>query len=1411
MHTGVSDALGQWLDITPNHGPGARLSVSFLDLHVYGFTSSTDYQTTVGSYILAAASRLGNFLGSQQRREVHILRGFDGLVRSGEVLLVLGRPGSGCSTFLKTLTGHTHGIHLGAESNINYQGISFDNLHQHCSDAAIYQAELDVHFPELALGETLTVAAAVRKRQDGTKASSGDDSNPNDKSSPGSPSPAALAATIFGLKDSFHTLIGSEMIRGVSGGEKKRTSIAEAFMATTPIQAWDNTTRGLDSLTALNVVTILKRSAAAQGNCVMVSLYQASRAIYDQCDKVSLLYEGRQIYFGSADHAVRYFDSLGFVKSERLSTPDFLTALTNPAERVDMIRPGFESKAPRSVEDFVGAWLKSTEREALIEDIEVYNSQHPCGQDAVHRYLSSRAAALGSDRPSTSPYSVSIWHQISICVQRGFWRLRNNYVPIVSGVAGNTILAIIVGSVFLNLPDTTDSFTRRAVLLFYSIVINACISAFEVLTMWAARPIVEKHSAYKFYHPYIESIASILCDIPNKFLTSIGFNIPIYFMTGLQRTPGHFFTFYLFSFVCLLTMSMFFRMVGSLSSTLEQSMAPVANLMLLFIIYAGFVIPAKYMRPWLGWLRWINPISYAYESLMLNEFSDKDFTCSDMVPSGPAYGNVSDTEHICSVVGSLPGENFVRGARYLELQYDFVHSHLWRNLGILIAMTIAFCLIHLLAVEYIPAQRSKGEVLLFRRGHTTATRTGFCDEETSNAITTLPVGPSEKVDKLTPKDTHSGIFDALQKQTAIFHWDGICFDIKTKTGNKRILNEVDGWVKPGTLTALMGTTGAGKTSLLDALACRTTVGVISGAAYIDGKHRDDSFQRKTGYVQQNDIHLATNTVREALTFSALLRQPRTTPKVEKLRYVEHVLEALDMQSFADAVIGVPGEGLNVEQRKRLSIAVEMAAKPELLLFLDEPTSGLDSQTAWSICSLLRRLADNGQAILCTIHQPSPQLFDMFDRLLLLERGGRTMYFGDIGDNSSTLIQYFERQGARSCGTEENPAEWVLDVTGSHGSSQSGIDYFEKWQSSPEREKVKSQLAEMKEELQSKPRLQPLEFLTEFAASPLSQLLIVTHRAFQQYWRDPVYLYSKAALSVGVGFFNGFSFYMAPLDIQGLTSILFSIFLLTFIFNNIDQQIIPRFIGARQLFEARERPSKTYSWPVFIAANVIVEIAWQTVTAVFLFIVWYYPTGLWKNGGGDTGLSQSERGGLMFGLIFVFCIFMSTLSQVIAVAMEHAETAVHIANLLSTLYLLFCGIIVTPEEFPRFWIFLYRVSPATYLVGSMVSAGIGNTRIHCSPYELLKFDSPVGETCGQYLAPYLNYTSTPGALINPESEGQCLYCPVQFTNTVLESRGIDVSDRWRDFGFQFVYITVNILATFVLYWLVRLPKKKNTMV
>lgn len=130
-----------------------------------------------------------------------------------------------------------------------------------------------------------------------------------------------------------------------------------------------------------------------------------------------------------------------------------------------------------------------------------------------------------------------------------------------------------------------------------------------------------------------------------------------------------------------------------------------------------------------------------------------------------------------------------------------------------------------------------------------------------------------------------------------------------------------------------------------------------------------------------------------MEFSALLRQPANTPKKEKLAYVDEVIRLLDMEEYADAVVGVLGEGLNVEQRKRLTIGVELAAKPPILLFVDEPTSGLDSQTSWAVLDLLEKLSKAGQSILCTIHQPSAILFQRFDRLLFLSKSGRTVYFG----------------------------------------------------------------------------------------------------------------------------------------------------------------------------------------------------------------------------------------------------------------------------------------------------------------------------------------------------------------------------------------------------------------------------------
>jgi ATP-binding cassette, subfamily G (WHITE), member 2, PDR len=196
--------------------------------------------------------------------------------------------------------------------------------------------------------------------------------------------------------------------------------------------------------------------------------------------------------------------------------------------------------------------------------------------------------------------------------------------------------------------------------------------------------------------------------------------------------------------------------------------------------------------------------------------------------------------------------------------------------------------------------------------------------------------------------------------------------------------------------------------------------------------------------------------------------------------------------------------------------VELAAKPELLLFLDEPSSGLDSQTAWAICDLMEKLTHNGQAILCTIHQPSAMLFQRFDRLILLETGGKTVYFGEIGSNSSTLIKYFERNGGFPCPPDANPAEWMLQVIGAAPGAHTDIDWFQVWRSSPEYEEVHNELDRLakRDGNTTKPVVSADEaHHREFAATFIEQLYEVTKRVFQQYWRTPSYIYSKAALCI----------------------------------------------------------------------------------------------------------------------------------------------------------------------------------------------------------------------------------------------------------------------------------------------------------
>ena len=1144
----------------PERFPTRTAGVSFKSLSVHGFGSLTDYQKTFGNAPLQLAGAFNRLTGRGQHK-IQILQDFEGLVKSGELLVVLGRPGSGCSTLLKTIAGETSGFHIGDHSEINYQGIPRNMMHRDFRGECIYQAETDVHFPQLTVGDTLRFAAEARAPRNRIQGVTRDQYATHMRD---------VIMAVFGLSHTINTKVGNDFVRGCSGGERKRVSIAEAALGQSPVQCWDNSTRGLDSATALDFVRTLRLSTQLSGATAAVAIYQASQNIYDEFDRAVVLYEGRQIFFGPCDKAKDYFVNMGYHCAERAITSDFLTSVTNPIERI--VREGFENQVPRTPEEFAKRWQESEERKELLKEIDAYNAQYPIGGEQLQHFQKSRSAQQAKGQRLKSPYTISVPMQIRLCTWRGFLRLKGDSSIALSGIIGNSVMAIIIGSVFYNLPVTTSSFYSRGALLFFAILLNAFSSILEILTLYAQRPIVEKQSRYAFYHPFSEAIASVITSLPEKFLVSITFNVPLYWLTNLKRTPGAFFTFYIFSVTCVLAMSMFFRTIGAMSRSLAAALAPAAVFILALVIYTGFAIPVRDMHPWFRWLGYLDPVAYAFESLMINEFHGRQYPCTgNIVPFGDGYENLAPDQRVCTTVGSVPGSNFINGDDYINKSFSYYHSHLWRNLGVILALAVFFGALYLLATEYISEQKSKGEVLLFPRTKVPRLKKRK-DEEGSTIERPTPEDVATKV--LSEGDVPPNI----QRQEAVFSWKAVSYEIKIKGEPRMILDDVDGWVKPGTLTALMGASGAGKTTLLDVLASRVTMGVVSGQMLVDGRQRDSGFQRKTGYVQQQDLHLPTSTVREALNFSALLRQPKKIPHKEKLEYVNEVISVLEMGSYADAVVGVPGEGLNVEQRKRLTIGVELAAKPDLLLFLDEPTSGLDSQTAWSILQLLKKLADNGQAILCTIHQPSAVLFQQFNQLLFLHKG-QTVYFGPIGEKANTLTSYFERNGSRSCGTEENPAEWMLDTVGAAPGSQNTIEWGQVWRESPEKQNIRETLTEMKSELSKKPVDSDPTALDEFADTFSTQWLSVQIRVFQQLWRTPGYLYSKVLLCTSTGLFIGFSFWNSAISQQGLQNQLFAIFMLMTMFGNLMNQILPQFVIQRSLYESRERPSKTYSWKV----------------------------------------------------------------------------------------------------------------------------------------------------------------------------------------------------------------------------------------
>ncbi|KAK5044842.1 hypothetical protein LTR84_010380 [Exophiala bonariae] len=1363
--------------------------VVFRNLTVKGAGLGASLQPTVGDIFLGLPRTIKTFLtrgakaasGKPPIRE--LLSNFDGCVRPGEMLLVLGRPGSGCSTFLKAFCNQRDGYEA-VEGDVTYGGTDASRMKKDFRGEVIYNPEDDLHYATLTVQKTLKFALQTR--------TPGKESRLEGESREDYMSEFMRVVTkLFWIEHTLGTKVGNEFVRGVSGGEKKRVSIAEAMITRASVQGWDNSSRGLDASTALEYVQSIRTLTNMADTSTAVSLYQAGENLYRLVDKVLLIDEGKCLYFGPADNAKQYFLDLGFDCPERWTTADFLTSVSDTHER--SVRKGWENRIPRSAADFDAFYRKSDAYKMNLEDITDFEAHL---EDQRRARLENR-----SKKNKKKNYTIPFHQQVIACTQRQFFIMLGDKASLIGKWGGIVFQGLIVGSLFFQMPKTASGAFPRGGAIFFVLLFNALLALAEMTAAFQSKPILLKHKSFSFHRPAAFALAQTVVDVPLVFIQVILFNVIIYWMGGLAASASQFFISCMILWLVTMVTYAFFRSISALCKTLDDATKFTGIAIQILIVYTGYLIPPAQMKPWFSWLRWINWIQYGFECLMANEFTGLIMEC-DGLNLVPQTRDASPQYQSCALAGSLPGVTDVDGARYILQSFTYSRSHLWRNFGFLWAFFLFFLALTCFGMEMMKPNAGGAAMTVFKRGQvpkrveesiaTGGREKGFKDDEETGK---QPQGTSGGREKISHESSESGkgdVTDQVAQNETVYTFRGINYTIPVEKGERKLLADVQGYVRPGKLTALMGASGAGKTTLLNALAQRLNFGTVTGEFLVDGRPLPKSFQRATGFAEQMDVHEATATVREALQFSALLRQPKEVPVEEKYAYCQTILDLLEMNDIAGATIGTIGEGLNQEQRKRLTIGVELASKPELLMFLDEPTSGLDSAAAFNIVRFLRKLADAGQAILCTIHQPSAVLFEHFDELLLLKSGGRVVYHGPLGHDSQELIQYFQNNGASRCPPEANPAEYMLEAIGAGDPNYKGKDWGDIWSQSENHQKRTDEIADMIERRKNVEMSKNLKDDREYAMPLGVQTMAVVKRAFVSYWRTPNYIVGKFILHIMTGLFTTFTFYhlgFARIDFQ---SRLFAVFMTLTISPPLIQQLQPVFLNSRNVFQSRENNAKIYSWFAWTTGAVLVEIPYSLMAGtVYYCCFWFGIIGYRSS-------TSSFTSGFVLLCILLFELYYVSFGQAIAAFAPNELLASLLVPLFFLFVVSFCGVVVPPMQLPYFWSsWMYKLSPFTYILEAMLGAIVHAEPVQCNEQEFARFPAPPGQTCQSYVQPFIDEA---GGYVQTASDGLCEFC--QFANGDQFARGFSVyySNIWRDFGIFCAFIIFNYAVVYFATYL-----------
>lgn len=1334
------------------------LGVTWKDLTVKGAGQNALIQESV----ISQFNFVQSFKESRQPTSLKtILEDTHGCVKPGEMLLVVGRPGAGCTTLLKQLANKRDG-YAEVQGDVRFGSLSSAEASNYRGQIVI-NTEQEIFFPTLTAGQTIDFATRMKIPDEAIR-------DPKDKKEYQQQTKDFLLRSM-GIEHTQDTKVGNEYVRGVSGGERKRVSIIECMASRGSIFCWDNSTRGLDASTALEWSKAIRSLTTILGLTTIATLYQAGNGIFEQFDKVLVLDEGKEIFYGPRHEARPFMEKLGFFCDDSANIADFLTGVTVPSERA--IRPGYETSFPKTADQVRERYQQSEIYQRMQSEYSFPDSD--IAKSGTSDFIESVGQERSRHLPKNSPFTIPLSHQIVNAVRRQYQILWGDRATFVIKQCLTVILSFVYGSLFYQAPSTSAGLFSIGGTIFISVLTFGLMAMSEVTDSFSGRPVLAKHKDFAFYHPAAFCLAQITADIPILATQITSFSLIVYFLVGLTSTAGAFFTYWIVLFALSMSMTALFRLIGASFQGFDDASKVSGFTISALITYAGYMIPKTDMHPWFVWIYWINPLAYGFEALMANEFKGKIIPCviPNLIPAGPGYG-ASSNSACAGISGARVGADSLTGEEYLA-SLSYATGHLWRNFGILWAWWVFFAALTIFFTSRWENTVTTGGALLIPRENVKkAAKTLLADEESQ---VNEKVASSSNNSGIVPSTAETAIGDGpdLVRNESVFTWKNLTYTVKTPSGDRVLLDNVQGWIKPGMLGALMGSSGAGKTTLMDVLAQRKTEGTIRGSILVDGRPLPVSFQRSAGYCEQLDVHEPFATVRESLEFSALLRQPNTTSKEEKLRYVDTVIDLLELRDLEHTLIGRPGLGLSVEQMKRVTIGVELVAKPSILIFLDEPTSGLDGQSAFNTLRFLRKLSEAGQAVLCTIHQPSAQLFAQFDTLLLLSKGGKTVYFGDVGENAATVKDYFGRNGA-PCPPASNPAEHMIDVVS--GSLSQGKDWHKTWIESPENAAMTEELDRLVSEAASHPP-KYIDDGKEFATDLWTQTKIVTRRMNFSLYRNIDYVNNKVALHIGSALFNGFSFWMLGNSVQDLQLALFANFNFIFVAPGVFAQLQPLFIERRDIYDTREKKSKIYSWKAFVTGLIVSEFPYLVVCAVLYFVCFYYTVGF---------PSDSSRAGAVFFIMLVYEFIYTGIGQFVAAYAPNAIFASLINPLVISVLTSFCGVLVPYSQIQTFWRYwMYYTNPFTFLMGGLLTFSLWDTEVTCKESELSIFDPPNGQSCMDYLSTYLQGLGRSANLLNPDATAECRVCRYRSGSDYLATLNItSYTDGWRNIGICVIF-------------------------